>query len=382
MSVTFSLPQGWTETTFGEVVSNVSINEKKLPKGQYSESGKFPVVDQGQQFIGGYTDDERKVVSEDLPLLVFGDHTRAFKFLNQPFVPGADGVKVLKPQGVDPKWLFQMAHVLEFPDKGYARHFQHLKSAKLFVPPLSEQRRIVAEIEKQFTRLEAGVAALRRVQANLKRYRAAILKTACEGDWQRKPLGELLQNGRSMGYGVLKPGPHVPDGVRLLKSGQVRDGTLDLTEDYRISNELDAEFKRTRLQGGELLLNLVGASIGRSAIATAELKGANVSRAIAVIPVVPERTKWVQIVLSSPDSQSGILGRRTGIAQPVLNLGQVKQLPIPLPPLAEQRRIVAEVERRLSVVEELESVVSANLQRATRLRQSILQKAFTGELVS
>jgi len=55
-------------------------------------------------------------------------------------------------------------------------------------------------------------------------------------------------------------------------------------------------------------------------------------------------------------------------------------LPIPLPPLAEQTRIVAEVERRLSVVEELESVVSANLQRATRLRQSILQKAFTGGL--
>ena len=103
MSATLVLPQGWTETTFGEVVSNVSINEKKLPKGQYSESGKFPVVDQGQQFIGGYTNDEQKVVSEDLPLLVFGDHTRAFKFLDQPFVPGADGVKVLKPLGVNPK---------------------------------------------------------------------------------------------------------------------------------------------------------------------------------------------------------------------------------------------------------------------------------------
>jgi type I restriction enzyme S subunit len=70
----------------------------------------------------------------------------------------------------------------------------------------------------------------------------------------------------------------------------------------------------------------------------------------------------------------------TATAQPAFNVTKFRDLPVPLPPLAEQTRIVAEVERRLSVVEELESVVTANLQRATRLRQSILQKAFTGEL--
>ncbi|MEI6149694.1 MAG: hypothetical protein WCS01_11390, partial [bacterium] len=181
MSATLKLPNGWTETTFGAIVSPVSVNEKKLPKGEYLESGRFPVVDQGQKFIGGYSNDETLVISDDLPLLVFGDHTRAFKYLNQPFVAGADGVKVLKPIGVDAKWLYEIAHVLEFPDKGYARHYQHLKAAKLFVPSLPEQRRIVAEIEKQFTRLEAGVSALKRVQTNLKRYRAAVLKAACEG---------------------------------------------------------------------------------------------------------------------------------------------------------------------------------------------------------
>ena len=71
-----------------------------------------------------------------------------------------------------------------------------------------------------------------------------------------------------------------------------------------------------------------------------------------------------------------------GVGRPRLNLGEIKPSCFPLPPLAEQTRIVAEVERRLSVVEELESVVTANLQRATRLRQSILQKAFTGGLIA
>ena len=71
-----------------------------------------------------------------------------------------------------------------------------------------------------------------------------------------------------------------------------------------------------------------------------------------------------------------------GVGRPRSNLGEIKSIALPVPPLAEQTRIVAEVERRLSVVEELGAVVSANLQRATRLRQSILQKAFTGSLLN
>ncbi len=144
-----SVSKHWKDTTFGAVVENFPITHKKLPKRQYSEAGRFPVVDQGQQFIGGYSDDEDKAIKDDLPLLVFGDHTRAFKYLNEPFVPGADGIKVLKPIGVDARWLYQIAHAVEFPDKGYSRHFQHLKKARLMVPPIDEQRLIVAEVEKQ-----------------------------------------------------------------------------------------------------------------------------------------------------------------------------------------------------------------------------------------
>jgi len=80
--------------------------------------------------------------------------------------------------------------------------------------------------------------------------------------WETKTIEEFVENGRSIGYGVLKPGSHVEGGVRLIKSNQVQDGWVNLANDYRISPELDQEFKRTRLSGGELLLNVVG-SIGR-----------------------------------------------------------------------------------------------------------------------
>ena len=96
-------------------------------------------------------------------------------------MPGADGVKVLKPLGVSPKWLYHIAHALDFPDKGYARHFQHLKYAKLSCRRSQINGASWRKSRSIFHTLDAGVAALRRVQANLKRYRAAVLKAACEG---------------------------------------------------------------------------------------------------------------------------------------------------------------------------------------------------------
>jgi type I restriction enzyme S subunit len=103
---------------------------------------------------------------------------------------------------------------------------------------------------------------------------------------------------------------------------------------------------------------------------------------VANVPVTPPlNAKFV--AFAAYFSIGGVFGaaNQKGVAVRHLHLEDLRRVPIPLPPVPEQTRIVAEVERRLSVVEELEAVVAANLQRATRLRQSILQKAFTGELV-
>lgn len=103
---------------------------------------------------------------------------------------------------------------------------------------------------------------------------------------------------------------------------------------------------------------------------------------IAMIRVEPREVSeaYLEMFLRSPVGHSLTFGFIKAVAQPSLSMGTIRMIPVALPPLAEQTRIVAEVERRLSVVEELESVVTANLQRATRLRQSILKKAFTGQL--
>lgn len=322
---------------------------------------------------------------------------------------------------------------------------QWLEQQTIPLPDTAEQRRIVAEIEKQFTRLDAGVAALKRVQANLKRYRAAVLNAACEGKlvptevelsrsrplnnksqrtfesgadllkrileerrknwtgrgkykepsapdtanlpplpegWTRATADQLTDENRSITYGVIKLGAQVDDGVHVLRSSDVRHLRLDLENVKRVSPVIAGEYRRTFLKGGEVLITVRG-TLGGVVVTPSECVGFNISREVAMLAMVePAIAKIAAIFIGSAPLQRWLLQRAKGIAYTGINIETLKELPIPLPPLAEQTRIVAEVERRLSVVDELEAVVSSNLQRATHLRQSILQKAFTGELVA
>ena len=133
---------------------------------------------------------------------------------------------------------------------------------------------------------------------------------------------------------------------------------------------------------GDLIITCVG-TVGRTAIVPLEFSFSP-DRNLAAVRLVlgGEMTKYLNTILSSPDFQESIAHASGSTAQPHFYLGHLRVLAIPLPPLAEQKRIVAEVERRLSVIEELEAIVNANLQRSIRLRQSILQQAFSGSLVS
>lgn len=312
---------------------------------------------------------------------------------------------------------------------------------KVLVPEQEqdEQRRIVAEIEKQFTRLEAGVAALRRVQANLKRYRAAVLKAACEGKlvpteaelqksagrgqkkfetgeqllqrilaerrknwtgrgkykepaapdtanlpplpegWTWATFGQLC---RVQGGFAFKSGDYVKEGIPLVRISNLVNGRVQVADDTVFLPPMFAdENPDFLLRKGDVLIAMSGATTGKMATMEDDLPALLNQRVGRFVLSSAElsNSKFISFLVQQISAK--VLKDAYGAAQPNISPGEIEEMPVPLPPLAEQTRIVAEVERRLSVVEELESVVSANLQRATRLRQSILQKAFTGELL-
>ena len=176
------LPDGWGWTTVESAIEKVSLGKKKLKQKNYETVGKLPVIDQGLSFIGGYTNHEELTVECQLPIVVFGDHTKVFKYVDFDFVAGADGIKVIRPQEMYyPKLFYYFAQAISLPEKGYARHFQFLEKAQIPLPPLPEQYRIVTKIEELFTKLDAGINELHKAQSQLKRYRQSVLKAAFEG---------------------------------------------------------------------------------------------------------------------------------------------------------------------------------------------------------
>ena len=318
--------------------------------------------------IGRYTGSEPAVQNQRTGLLLLkpgfssGFAKLVLKFVEQQIVAEGKGIAV---QNVSAKEI----EACTFP-----------------LPPEEDRERIVAEIEKQFTRLEAGVAALRRVQANLKRYRAAVLKAACEGrlfpgnlkSWRQINLGEVAE---FMKNGIYKPrSAYAEDGVACLRMYNIDQGKI-VWKDIKRMILTPSEVEEYGLLPGDLLVNRVNSRelVGKAApipsgLETCVFESKNIRVRLKRDLADPRFIGFAMSVYGQTHfnrNAQQVVGMAS-ISQP-----QVAALAVPLPPLAEQTRIVAEVERRLSVVEELESVVSTNLQRAVRLRQSILAGAFT-----
>ena len=140
----------WSRVTVESCLESLAL--RKMPKvllRNYKPSGRFPIVDQGQNLIAGWTDDDGGVISTDLPVVVFGDHTRAFKYVDFPFVRGADGTQVLKPKpGIDPLFFYYACKAIDLPGRGYNRHFRVLKETEIPIPSLHEQRSIAHALRR------------------------------------------------------------------------------------------------------------------------------------------------------------------------------------------------------------------------------------------
>ena len=121
----------------------------KIPTEEYLEIGRYPIIDQGQKHISGFRDDDNGLFT-DTPALIFGDHTRVIKYIDEPFFLGADGVKLLRAKinNVDYKYLYYALCNAKIPDTGYNRHFKWMKETEIPIPALQKQRKVAATLDK------------------------------------------------------------------------------------------------------------------------------------------------------------------------------------------------------------------------------------------
>lgn len=317
-----------------------------------------------------------------------------------------------------------------------------LRSHPIGLPPLPEQRRIVAEIEKQFTRLDAAETALKRVEANLKRYRASVLKAACEGKlvpteaelakaegrdyehaeqllerilaerrvrWesQEKRRGKYKepvkpdtsdlptltdgwvwatvdQLSSRIQYGTSSKASANASGIPVLRMGNIRDGNLDFADLKYIPAE-GVEAQKTFLNPGDLLFNRTNSAdlVGKSAVFHKQHPPCCfASYLIRVVFIHGSSPDYACFYINSQYGRAYIgRVRSQQVGQANVNGTKLAAMPLPLPTLPEQLRIVSEVERHLSIIQQAESTVEAILKRVDRLRQSLLKRAFCGQLV-
>ncbi|HHX8557423.1 TPA: restriction endonuclease subunit S [Vibrio diabolicus] len=144
----FELPSNWDIRRLPDVYYTISPSGKKLKSSDVLEHGTYPVIDQGQEAIAGYSNDEERVIDIESPIIIFGDHTRNIKYVDFSFVPGADGTKILCPIGIAPEFFYLQLRSYDIESRGYGRHFKILNENLFVIPSLEEQHRIVAKVDE------------------------------------------------------------------------------------------------------------------------------------------------------------------------------------------------------------------------------------------
>lgn len=308
---------------------------------------------------------------------------------------------------------------------------KEIEALSLPIPPLPEQRRIVARIEELFSRLDAGVAALRHAKAQLQRYRQSVLAAAVTGQltqaWREQhpdtePADELLErileqrreqcDGKGKYKEPAEPqesattelprgwvhaslealtlkitdGEHfkpnvVEDGVPFLSAKDVRDHGVEFENALFVTSEDAARFRlRCGPDKDDILIVSRGATVGRCCIVQTA-KSFCLLGSVILLKISNEiSSRFVLSLLKSPSGLRHLTGVSGSTAQQAIYLRDIKALPLTLPPLAEQHQIVAEVEARTTAIDHLEAELDRQITRSNRLRQSTLASAFGGKL--
>ena len=279
----YPIPENWFWIHLLDSFENHTDSKKKVQSKTYLENGELAVVDQGQELIGGYTDDENMAYSGKLPVIIFGDHTRCVKYIDFPFAQGADGVKVLLPKPFYDAQAFYFAlQSIDIPNMGYRRHYPLFPQFCIPVPPLPEQHRIVSRIESLFAKLDEAKEKAQAAVDGFELRKSAILHKAFTGelterwrskndmsltDWRQVKFGDLgvLERGRSKHRPRNDPklfGGKYP----FIQTGDVARSGMYVVEHSQTLSEIGME--QSRIFPKDTLCITIAANIGDVAILT------------------------------------------------------------------------------------------------------------------
>lgn len=198
--------------------------------------------------------------------------------------------------------------------------------------------------------------------------------------WASSKLAEIISPQSSICYGVLMPGEFTPNGIPLIRVKDINKNIVNDEQIFLISQELDSEFKRSKVTAGTILISIQG-TVGCVAITPEHLENANISRTIAKLELAePVMSKWIWASLLSPQGQEKMLEETGGSTRASLNISALREIELPIPPLAEQTRIAQKLDELLAQVDTLKARIDGIPALLKRFRQSVLAAAVSGRL--
>jgi len=413
--LSFDIPQTWKTAHIECVCNTVPSKQYQILESEVRKSGQYPVISQSKEYAIGYTDAADKVFYHEKPVIAFGDHTTEVKYITFDFVVGADGVKLFEPNGeiVFPLFFYYVMQYYTIGLNkvgGYSRHYKYIKNKPIPLPPLAEQKRIVAKIKELMPLVEEyGKAEERLTALNADfpdKLRKSILQQAIQGklterDPSDEPASELLKRIRAEKDRLVKEGkikkdrrteelgvPSVEDitfdipigwecvylgsilnkltdgthktpkytnsGVKFVSVKDMSNGVLSLEKTKYISEKEHNElYLRCDPMRGDMLLSKVGTTGVPAIVDTDEPFSLFVSVALLKYNHSCINEQFFYYLLQSPLVQEQAEFNTRGAGNKNWVLDAIAKTIIVIPPLAEQQRIVDRVNELLALCDEL-----------------------------
>jgi type I restriction enzyme S subunit len=361
-------PGAWPSIAFPKTIRKARVGrENQILSSEIKSVGRFPVIDQAQSFISGYSDEEARVIRDDLPLVIFGDHTRVVKFVNFPFILGADGTKVLKPREeiFDARFFSFALQSLSIPSRGYNRHFTLLKERSVPCPDLREQRKIAAVLGlvQRTTEQEERLVAL---TTELKK---ALLHQLITHGLRREPqkqteLGLIPQSWEVVELGSIaelingfafKSEDYVSDGILNFRVVNIRDeGVIDVANDIEfLPKDFMKTYEQYLLSEGDILVVMVGATRGKLAFIPKTILPALMNQNMwRIVPITPSEIHRRYLYHFLTIAVSTFVRDFSESARGFFKKSDFRSIKIPKPSFEEQKEIaeaIDEVERKMGL---------------------------------
>jgi len=368
----YELPDGWEWKELLDTVSTSGFKVGKIPKKDFREEGILPIIDQSQSYIAGYCESENGFEGK-LPVIVYGDHTNSVKHIDFQFICGADGTKVLAPKTGVFSWFLYFAILRFRPEsQGYRRHFPLLKQQKVPLPPLNEQKRIVAKLDALFTRIDTAITHL---QQTLELSKALFASALDETFEINDKSGRTIED-----VALLVSGQHLNKSeyteVEMLGSIPYLTGPAEFG-DIKPKPSRWTSIRRAIALSGDTLITVKGSGVGKVNMMVAPEIA--ISRQLMAVRSKGQLDQdYLHFFFKA--RQQVFADKKTGAAIPGIGRKDVLEQVIPTPPLDEQTHMVSHLEALSEQIHTLEVTTQEKINDLTALKASLLDAAFKGAL--